>query len=418
MNRLRQFWNYTAKVFALPSLLRVIRDDRPEAVIPTRALTLSFFLAGLLRVPSLLQLQAETGRKGWQRLIRWNQRISDDAFGYALERFRVEDVRAVLVSTNKTLRQNKALDSGKIGGLLCVALDANEQFKSRHRCCEQCCQRQIEYKDADGQKQTVTEYYHRQVYAQMHTPELSTILDLEPIRPGEDEAAAALRLLGRMRRLYGPRFFDVVTVDAWYATGPFIHAVQRLGWGIVAVLKQERYDIYQEATRLAAGEKAERFEWEGRQVELKEVKSLPFTDERIGLMRVVMAQENWKQKQRVNGEITLVPKESCWRWLVDSSLGSSSARIIHAIGHQRWGIENHAFNELTKYYHLTHCPRHHPTALLVWLLFRVLSFNCFEFFVRLNGKLWRAGRTTLQQSAKELERSLEQLDQLEPLWSG
>jgi hypothetical protein len=29
---------------------------------------------------------------------------------------------------------------------------------------------------------------------------LSFILDLEPIRPGEDEAAAALRLLGRLRR--------------------------------------------------------------------------------------------------------------------------------------------------------------------------------------------------------------------------
>lgn len=195
----------------------------------------------------------------------------------------MEDVRAVLVSANQTLKRNKALDPGKIGGLLCVALDANEQFKSRHRCCEQCCRRQLELKDAAGQKQVVTEYYHRQVYAQIHTPQFSTILDLEPIRPGEDESAAALRLL------YGPRFFDVVTVDAWHATGPFIKAVQRLGWGIVAVLKQERYDIYGEATRLAAGERAQRFAWAGRQVELKEVKHLPFTDERIGLMRVVLA---------------------------------------------------------------------------------------------------------------------------------
>lgn len=416
MNRLRQFWNYAAKVFDLPSRLRAIGDDRPEAVIPTRALALCFFLGGLLRVPSLLQLQAETRRKGWQRLMGWPRLISDDAFAYALERFRVEDVRAVLVRANKTLKLNKALDAGKIGGLFCVALDANEQFKSRHRCCEQCCQRQIEIKDAAGQKQTVTEYYHRQVYAQMHTPQLSVILDLEPIRPGEDEAAAALRLLGRMRRLYGPRFFDAVTVDAWYATGPFILAVRRLGWGIVAVLKQERYDIYGEATRLAAAQKAQRFEWQGRQVELKEVRSLPFTDERIGLMRVVMAEEQWNEKQQIDG--ALAPKQSRWRWLADSSLDSSSAQIIHAMGHQRWGIENHAFNELTKYYHLTHCPRHHPTAILVWLLFRVLGFNFFEFFARLNGKLWRAGRATLQESAKELDRALEQLQEIQPLWSG
>jgi len=221
-----------------------------------------------------------------------------------------------------------------------------------------------------------------------------------------------------MRRLYGPRFFDVVTVDAWYATGPFIKAVQRLGWGIVAVLKQERYDIYQEATRLSAFEKPDCFEWKGRQVQLKEVKQLPFTDEQIGLMRVVLAEETWNEKQHLNGQTTRVPKQSRWRWLVDPALDSSSGRIIHAIGHQRWGIENHAFNELTQFYHLTHCPRHHPGAIVVWLLFRVLGFNFFEFFVRLNGKLWRAGRTTLQEMARELDLALEQLVEIEPLWSG
>lgn len=418
MNRLCQFWNYAAKVFALPSRLATISDRRPEAVIPTRALTASLFLAAVLRVPSLLQLESETKRKGWQRVIGWLGRISDDAFGYALERFNVEEVRSVLVSVNQTLKQNKALNSAKIGGLLVVALDSNEQFKSRHRCCESCCLREIELKDAAGKTQTVTEYYHRQVYAQIHGPELSTILDLEPIRPGEDEAAAALRLLGRMRRLYGPRFFDVITVDAWYATGPFVRAVQRLGWSVVAVLKQQRYEIYGETTRLSALVKPQELVWQGRQVKLKEIKALAFTDEEIGPMRVVVADEKWSEKQRINGATLTVQKESHWRWLADHSLDSSPAEVIHAIGHQRWGIENHAFNELTKYYHLRHCPRHEPTAILVWLLFRVLGFNLFEYFVRLNGKLWRQGQTTLLAEAKELDRALERLDELQPIWSG
>ncbi len=30
-----------------------------------------------------------------------------------------------------------------------------------------------------------------------------------------------LRLLGRLRRIYGVRFFDTVTIDAWYVQGPF-----------------------------------------------------------------------------------------------------------------------------------------------------------------------------------------------------
>lgn len=418
MNRLRQCLHYLEKVFGLPGLLRSVGDDRPEAVIPTRALTLCFFLGAVLRVPSLLQLQAETQRKGWQRLMGWGQRISDDALGYALERYRVEEVRSVLVRANQTLKVNKALNSAKIGGLLCVALDANEQFHSRHRCCEQCCQRRIEIQAADGQTQTVIEYYHRQVYAQIHGPRLSTILDVEPIRPGEDEAATALRLLGRLRRLYGPRFFDVVTVDAWYATGPFIKAVQRLGWAVVSVLKQERYEIYQEATRLSAGQKARCFEWEGRQVQLKEVNHLPFTDEQLGPLRVVLAEERWSQNQHLNGQMTRVKKQSHWRWLADRSLDGVSGEIVHQIGHQRWGIENHAFNELTQYYHLTHCPRHHPTAIVVWLLFRIMGFNFFEFFARLNGKLWRQGRTTLQALARDLDLALEQSEALQPLWSG
>ena len=44
MNRLRQFWNYAAKVFDLPSLLGAIRDRREQPVIPTRAVVASLFL--------------------------------------------------------------------------------------------------------------------------------------------------------------------------------------------------------------------------------------------------------------------------------------------------------------------------------------------------------------------------------------
>jgi hypothetical protein len=418
MNRLRQFWHYVGKVFALPARLRAIRDERPQPVIPTRAFSASLLLGAVLRAPSLLQLQAETARRGWQRLVGWPQPLSDDALGYVLERYRIEDWRAVLVAVNHTLKANKAFESAKIAGRLVVAIDANEQFKSRHRCCPDCCRRQLEVKDAHGQTQTVTEYYHRQVYAQLHGPDFSVILDVEPIRPGEDEAAAALRLLGRMRRLYGPRFFEVVTVDAWYATGPFLKAVRRLGWGVVSVLKQERYEIYQEATALSRGQLPRKWHQEERDVDLWEVKDLPFTDAVIGPVRVVLAEERWTERQRRAGRSERVAQTSHWRWLVTAELDDAEAPVIWRIGHQRWGVENHAFNELTQHYHLTHCPRHEPVAIQVWLLIRVLGFNLFELFARLHGKLWRAGRVTLQELARQLDRALEAVAELQPLWSG
>ncbi|MFM8422084.1 MAG: hypothetical protein ACKOEQ_18390 [Verrucomicrobiota bacterium] len=88
------------------------------------------------------------------------------------------------------------------------------------------------------------------------------------------------------------------------------------------------------------------------------------------------------------------------------------------MGHQRWGIENHAFNELTQHYHLDHSPHHHPVAIVACLLILVLDLNLFEVFARLHSKLLRDPKSTLQDIACGLDRALEHPDQLVPLWSG
>jgi hypothetical protein len=97
-------------------------------------------------------------------------------------------------------KQNQQFERAKIQGLLVVAADANEQFHSRCRCGPQCSQRIVTVSDRAGQKREVTEYYHRQVYAHLDGPDFSTGLEVEPVRPGEEEAQAALRLRGRIRR--------------------------------------------------------------------------------------------------------------------------------------------------------------------------------------------------------------------------
>lgn len=184
MNRLRQFWHYTTKVFHLPARLRALQDRRSQPAIPTRVFSASLLLGVVLRTPSLLPLQAHTERRGWRQLVHWPQTISDDAFGYVRERYRSEDWRAVRVDVNRTLKANKAFASAKVHGLLVVSLDANEQFHSRCRCCAECGQRTVTVQDATGQTQPVNEYYRRQVYAQMQGSDFSVILDVEPIRPG------------------------------------------------------------------------------------------------------------------------------------------------------------------------------------------------------------------------------------------
>ena len=71
----------------------------------------------------------------------------------------------------------------------------------------------------------VIEYYHRYVVLQLVCVTPALMLDAEPVRPGETECAAALRLLRRLRQEYGRRFFDVVVVDSWYTNGPFLKTV-------------------------------------------------------------------------------------------------------------------------------------------------------------------------------------------------
>lgn len=147
-------------------------------------------------------------------------------------------------------------------------------------------------------------------------------------------------------------------------------------------------------------------------------KELPFTDTAIGPVRVVVAEEAWDQRQRVAGRKTVQRCQSPWCWLATREWDGYGPQVVWRIGHQRWGVENHAFNELTRHYHLEHCPHHEPTAILAWLLILVLALNLFEVLVRRQGKLWRQGRLSLQEAARQLDRALEHVEALEPLWSG
>jgi len=421
LNRLAQFLHYAQKVFALKTRLRAIRDRRPFAVVPTFPVVLSLVLGVILRIGSYLDLAQQTQRRRWRHLCGLKDPVGDDLFGYVAERLNLEDLRQQLIGTAKTLKQNKALESCKINGLLWVSLDANEHFASRSRCCPFCCQRRVQVLEPDGQKREVIEYYHRYVYAQINGPKHNVVLDLEPIRPGEDECAAALRLLGRARRLYGPRFFDAISADAWYAKGPFLQAVEKLGWAWVAVLKREDMDVHKEAQALSQGQKPSMaFEDKERKrhVQLWEVNDLAFSDGYGEFVRVVRSEERWVENRVRGGHKQSHPRRTQWEWATSAQLDGYGASVIYQAGHRRWGIENKAFNELTQHYHLTHCPRHEPVAILAWLLIRVLGFNLFELFARLHGKLWRTGRVTLQELARQLDRALEAVAELHPLWSG
>ena len=396
-SQLSQFVHYAQKRFDLSLLAGQFADARPEPQIPSRSVWLSLILGEVVHVPSLLQLQEETKLPQWQQWVGYCAPISHDTFGYVSERLDPEQLRWAGIWINHKLKRGKAFEANKINGLLVVSLDANEEFCSDSRSCDDCLTRQVAWKDAAGHECKKTQYYHKQVYAQLSGPELSVILDVEPMRQGEEECAAALRLLRRMRQKYGRRFFDVVVVDSWYANGPFLKTVvEELGWPVIAVLKQERYEAHQEALALTRGQKPTQVvERDGRQVEIWDVRSVRFTDAYPGPVRVVRVRERWTEQ-----------KEQNWIWVVAGDLDGYDGAAIRDMGHLRWKIENNAFGELTQHWHLTHCAHHHPVAVMALLWIKIIAFTLFHAFAILHGKLFRLGKTTLQELRKKIYRSL------------
>lgn len=412
MNELAQFLTYIVKVFAFNRVVRQVRSSRPYPKIPIGPLFLSLFLGVIIRAGSYLDISKQTKRRRWQHLIHWPKRISEDAFYYVSESLYPEDLRLGLVGVAKDLKANKALESCKINGLLFLSLDANEHCHSRSRCCPCCCQRQIQETDAQGHQQTVIEYYHRYVFAQINGPKFNVLLDLEPIRPGEGEAEAALRLLGRIRRMYGPRFFDAVTIDSWYVQGPFLKALDKLGWPWVVVLKQERMEVFQEARALSAGQAPTQEFYDPvrqREVKLWAVQDLNFS-KTYGYGRkvaVVHSQEQWTQTKVVGGKKTRQPQTSHWWWMVSETLRGYPVQLIYEAGHRRWGIENKAFNELTQFYHLEHCYHHEPVAMLAQMLILMLGFVLFTAYAMLHSQRVRLGQVSLKELAHDLDLALE-----------
>jgi hypothetical protein len=139
---------------------------------------LSLLLGEVIQSPGLLQLEEETKLPQWQRWVGYHDRISHDTLGYAANRMNPEQLRRAGRFISRKLKRGRAFEASKMHGLLVVSLDANEQFCSDHRSCADCLTREVTCKDAQGNEFKKTQYYHKQVYAQLSGPRLSVILEV------------------------------------------------------------------------------------------------------------------------------------------------------------------------------------------------------------------------------------------------
>lgn len=425
------FFQYLRKVFEFSRQVAALRDARRAPDYSPGVVFEALFYGAVFRLGSVHQLEAELKQPFLRHWLGLDHALSEDTLRYSLSGFEVATLERLLVEINRQLKRNKALESGRVGGRLVAALDGVEVLSSESRCCEQCLQRTVWETSAAGERVAHRQYYHRVVGCQMVGGVVQPLLGLELVRSGEDEVAAAKRLLRKIPALYGSRFFDILLLDALYAQVPVLDLAQEEGWGLVVTLKQENRQVYQDAQGLFASRPPdhclERQEGgQHRHCRLWEETDLPFSETSRHLVRVVRSQETltatcyrgWQRQNKTTAQE--------WWWISTLSPQQISLATVWRLGHLRWKNENNGWNDLTQHWGWKHgfvhaCRHRVPTppppgqkhgspvpnqALLAVLFILTIAFVLFCAFTLLHSKAYRLYRPTLQEIARQLYRSL------------
>lgn len=328
------------------------------------------------RLGSLNALEEHRRSRFWKQ---WLGRSpgSADTLGRIHAGITPNDLRRGLHYVYCRLKRNKALPP--IGGLGVAVLDGHETHASYLRHCSGCLKRTVHTEHGDE-----IQYYHRNVTLQLLTgSELRVLLDLESQRPGEDEVATAMRLLDRVLARY-PRAFQLLLADGLYAKAPFVNLLLAHGKHALVVLKDERRDLYQDASGLFAVTPPQQGRYRSRECWWWDVPDLTTWPQVNAPLRVIRSQETWKVRRQASDHVETLTAE--WVWATTLSTAQASTEQALALGHRRWDIENYGFNELANEWHSDHVYKHDPNAIESFLLIAFLAYNLFHAFWLLNLK--------------------------------
>lgn len=351
-------------------------DERKKPQIKTQRIVGGVLVMLWSRMGSLNALEQTQGNGFWQRWIG-GRMGSADTQGRVLSRLHCVSLRENIVFVYQRMRRSKVLD-GSYQGLRVLVIDGHEQSSSYRRKCRGCLSRRI----GEGERERL-QYYHRQVSGMLVCGGRQILLDVEMQQQGEDEIAAATRLLVRLLENY-PRAFEVVCGDGLYAQGKFFKLAIKQGKEIIAVLKDDRRDLMVDAMGLF--NKIDPVIVEEAKVHRQLWDEEGFTSwEGFGKeVRVVRCLETKTIQRQLNNEIE--EKTTDWVWVTTLLKQKAKTETVIRIGHKRWAIENEGFNELVNEWHADHIYKHHPNAIEAFWLLLMFCYNLFHVFIERNLK--------------------------------
>jgi hypothetical protein len=379
---LRRLIRYSEKIFSLSAtLLAPLGDRRLDPRRSTPAVVKTALVLFWTRLPSLNALAHIHAPRFWKQWLR-EPLASADTLGRVPTGLYPDQLRQTIFLVYQQLKRNKALPDHQGIGL--AVLDGHESHASYRRHCAGCLQRTLHSERGDR-----LQYYHRQVTlmllpaARSGRPALRLLLDQEPQRPGEDEVQTALRLLQRVLPRY-PRAFDLVLADALYAGAPFFNFLLTHRKHALVVLKQERRDLYVDAMALFAQQTPLMGGYRDRQCEWWDVSDLSSWPQVQTPVRVIRSRETYTVRRQLDSKPEQLSSD--WIWVTTAPAAQLPTQRAVIFGHQRWDIENYAFNELANEWHSDHVFRHDSNAIECFLLLTFLAYNLFYAFFDLNLK--------------------------------
>jgi hypothetical protein len=286
-----------------------VLDQRRLPRIATPLVVKSALAMFWARLGSLHALESVASARFWKSWLQ-PPLASVDTVGRVYSLLEVEGLRSGLHHLYSRLKRNKALPA--LGGLAVAVIDGHESHASYRRHCSGCLQRTIHTEQGDR-----LQYYHRQVVLMLVAgeragqPALRLLLDLEPQRLGEDEVAAALRLLERVLTRY-PRAFDVVLADGLYAQAPFFNFLLGHRKHALVVLKDPCRDLYQDVCGLFQLAPPRRGQYRSRECQWQDVEDLRSWPQVQVPVRVVRSQECSTQRCQLTGRRVTVVTEWVW----------------------------------------------------------------------------------------------------------
>lgn len=328
------------------------------------------------RIGSFNDLIQKRGDRNWKRWLGGHDMPSADELAYVSERISTSDLRRCSSHIYDRLKRNKMLKP--IDGFMAAAIDGHEMGWSYHRSSENCLERNIEI---GGEIRT--QYYNRYVAFQIISQDHKFLFDLELQLPGEDEVAAAMRLLERVIKNH-PRCFDVLLADAIYLRPAMITFLRERDKHAVTVLKKNQPELLQEAQTLMSPLDPSQFTkyktaHNKTDISLRDMEG--FTTETITEpLRIVWSHEETEKRERINKKWHPKKVDTDWFWATTMDQSLANEKLIYKLGHLRWKIENEGFNELVNHWNADHYFHHHPNsieALLLMLFMAHAVFHCF-----------------------------------------